>query len=781
MHIETVWIRNFRRLKDVRIDLASDISIFVGANNSGKTSAAHALQLFTAASRDRFSLHDFSSECWDVINAFGEGAEGVELPTISIDIWFNVQPADLHRVVDLLPSLAWEGNLVGIRVELAASDAPALKTSFQEARNRARHAGAQLAEEDQVPAGAEPAQDRGDVGYNPQPRTLCDYLADSTGDRLRRDFELRYYVLDRARFEDDFRPEEGYAPLRLTPDRGRGGKEVLASLVKVDFLHAQRHLTDSNGGARSEDLSRCLSRFYERNLEQRGEDYAAQRALAQSETLLNDHLERVFGPTLDRLAHLGYPGINNPRLLIKTALNPATILSSHEGARVHYAVGPVGGAGTPATLPDRYNGLGFKNLIYMVVELLDVHTRWLDIEDSRPPLHLIFIEEPEAHLHAQLQQVFIRKVLDILAVPDADAPYCTSQLVVSTHSPHILFERGFRPIRYFRRTADTGVQRSQVLSMAAFYEKANDPDDPADRTRDFLERYLRLTHCDLFFADAAILVEGNVERLLIPQMIAKVAPRLQSTYLSVLEIGGAFGHRFKDLIDFLGLTSLIVTDIDSVLPPAIAADQVPPDGEEPADEDDANAEPDIDEQAEEATAARRGRKACMVHEPGALTSNQTLVKWLPGCSTIVDLLDASVDQCIQPRTEAGDALVRVAYQIPVEVSWRGTTAAKMGRTLEEAFALQNLVWCQDADRAELGLRIRGCNQLSLDAIAQSLYRKVKNASFHKTDFALALLAQDPAAWAVPTYIADGLRWLEEQVAPPPLAAAPLADNVDAAA
>ena len=57
MHINALRIRNFRRLKDVRIDLASDLSIFVGANNSGKTSASAALQLFMAASRERFSVH----------------------------------------------------------------------------------------------------------------------------------------------------------------------------------------------------------------------------------------------------------------------------------------------------------------------------------------------------------------------------------------------------------------------------------------------------------------------------------------------------------------------------------------------------------------------------------------------------------------------------------------------------------------------------------------------------------------------------------------------------
>src|SRR6202000_627497 len=96
---------------------------------------------------------------------------------------------------------------------------------------------------------------------------------------------------------------------------------------------------------------------------------------------------------------------------------------------------------------------------------------------------------------------------------------------------------------------------------------ANDPNDATDTTRDFLERYLRLTHCDLFFADAVILVEGNVERLLMPQMIASVSPGLLSTYISVLEGGGAFAYRFRGLIEFLGLTTLVVTDIDSVTAP----------------------------------------------------------------------------------------------------------------------------------------------------------------------------------------------------------------------
>jgi predicted ATP-dependent endonuclease of OLD family len=726
MHIETLRIHNFRRLKDVQIDLAADISIFVGANNSGKTSASHALQLFMAASRERFSVHDFSAESWAAMDAFGDGVDGAALPTISLDIWFHVDAPDLHRVVDLLPSLAWEGTLVGLRVEFAANDAAPLLVNFREARERA-HA--------YIRPGA-----NGGADYHPSPRTLREYLADN----LRREYELRYYVLDRAQFGVTFEEAANYVPLLLTPDKGRGGKDILNSLLRVDFLHAQRHLTDAAAGSRAEDLSRCLSRFYERNLEKRGDDFDAIRALADSEAMLNDHLQRVFEPTLSRLGALGYPGLSNPRLLIKSTLNPATIMGSHDGARVHYALGdPQEGIELP-TLPDRYNGLGFKNLIYMVVELLDLHSQWMDIEENRPPLHLVFIEEPEAHLHAQLQQVFIRKVIDILAIEGDDHAHYVSQLVVTTHSPHILYERGFRPIRYFRRSSTAVAQSSEVLNLSAFYARTANP------TRDFLERYLKLTHCDLFFADAAVLVEGNVERLLLPQMIAKAAPRLQSAYLSILEIGGAFGHRFRTLIEFLGITALIVTDIDSVTAPAAAAEPVVEDDEPPEDQ-------------EESAAG----SACMVHVAGAVTSNQTLIQWLPACTTIADLLNATDDQRTQPRPVDGYALVRVTYQTLVDVTWNVGQTPMAGRTLEEAFALENLAWCQDAARSDLKLRVRGSGGLTAEQLAERLHNRIKSSNFNKTDFALALLAQDPATWTVPRYIADGLRWLEDEVTPVP--------------
>ena len=753
MHLKKLAVRNFRRLQDVVIDLASDISIFVGANNSGKTSVGHALQLFTG--HGRFNVHDFSAELWPSIIAFGAGEGDAALPTVEVDIWLEIGAEDVHRAIDLLPSLAWEGTLVGMRVAYAPIDPEATRTRYTDARERGLAAVDR--NEHDVPV------------FDPAPRHLRDYLRD----HLNEEYELRYFVLDPAKFDANMVAEAGYVPASLA-GRDRSGREILNGILRIDFLNAQRHLSDSPGGARAEDLSRVLSRFYGRNLEQKGEDLDALRALSASEVSLNEHLERVFEPTLRSLAKLGYPGLSNPRMMIRSALDPVQIMSSRDGALVHYALGPDDGAPDPPTLPDRYNGLGFKNLIFMVVELLDLHAQWMAIEENRPPVHLIFIEEPEAHLHAQLQQAFIRKVMDILAIKGADRAAYTSQVVVTTHSTHILYERGFRPIRYFRRSRAETTSTSDVLNLSVFYDSI----DPAVRT--FLERYLKLAHCDLFFADAAVLVEGNVERLLLPQMIETAAPRLQSTYLTILEIGGAFGYRFKALIEFLGLTTLIITDLDSVFGPLAqpeagfgepaGAGDGPVQGAEDAgvahaDEDEDEDEDEGGEVAGQMPAEKPG-KACIAGHPGAATSNQTLLQWLPRRSTVATLWEATVDDKTLARTNDNDALVRVAYQFRTDVTWGGDTLSLAGRTLEEAFALENLDWCQHKDRKPLQLRIAKNDEMDLGELAGRIHKRVQAKSFSKTDFALALLAEDPATWVVPEYIADGIRWLEAEIAPP---------------
>lgn len=745
MHLHSYRLKNFRRLKDAHIELADDISIFVGSNNSGKTSATQAIHAFVSGGRDRFSLYDFSSACWKAfdeaggINLAEPIPDSFSLPSIELDLWFEVAAPDLYLVIPLLPSTAWEGTKVGIRVSLTARNPINLIQNYQEAKTKGTEQAAKLQPGSQ---------------YVPWPRSMTDYLQRE----LKGEYELRYFILDRTQFDENFREIGSYVPEELGGEPGGG--TILKSLIHIDSLGAQRHLADPNpeAGGRSEDLSKRLSRFYKRNLDQRQDDHTALEALFESEQALNSHLDGVFKPMLDRLAKLGYPGISNPRLKIMSALDPAHVMS--QDARVHYQIGD---GEDIVTLPDSYNGLGFKNLIYMVVEILDAQARWLSM-DNRPPLHLIFVEEPEAHLHAQLQQVFIRNVLELLNIEGDDGSIFSSQMVITTHSPHILYERGFKPIRYFRRKKVGNEQLTEVLNLSAFYEA-----QPGDR--DFLERYLKLTHCDLFFSDAAILVEGNVERLLLPIMIRKVAKTLRSACLCILEVGGAFGHRFQSLIEFLGLTTLIVTDIDSVaLVPPEADDPV--DDEEveefevPADEGEGTAlqaQDDGQDPVGEPVAVllkKKYGKACLPNEPGAATSNQTLIKWLPGKLTIEDLRNAS--EADKTHELEDGAKVRVAYQTERAVTWNGSTQNLCGRTLEEDFGLENPEWSQASARKPLGLIVKG-GAADPIALAKGLHQKVSRKNFDKTKFALGVLTENEDAWHVPAYIRDGLVWLKDEV------------------
>lgn len=739
MHLHSFHLKNYRRLKDVHIELASDISIFVGANNSGKTSAAQAIQMFVGAWKDKFSVYDFSSYCWKLFDEIGDSTKEIsKLPSISIDLWFKVQASDLHRVIDLLPSINWSGNLVGVRIEFAAKNHEQLLENFQEAKSQAAERLAKLGDK------------AGD--YIPWPKTLSAYLHKE----LRAEFELRYFVLDYRQFDSEFQQVDGYIPISLTKEDG--GAAVIRKLLRVDCLNAQRHLTDPNAdkgtkSGRSEDLSKLLSQFYQRNLNQREDDHSALKALFDSEQGLNAHLSEVFKPILKKLENIAYPGLNTPRIEIISALNPASVMN--QDARVHYLLGD--GEAT-VTLPDSYNGLGYKNLIYMVVEILDLHEKWKAEEEQRAPLHLIFIEEPEAHLHAQLQQVFIRNILGLMNIDDEIDGAYISQTVVTTHSPHILYERGFTPIRYFRRGNSHEGQSCAVLNLSRFYEQTDLKD------RDFLQRYLKLTHCDLFFADAAILVEGNVERLLLPAMIEKEAKGLRSACLSILEVGGAFGHRFRKLIEYLGVTVLIITDIDSVeRTPANVAET---DDDDEIDDLELAAESEVGAGAEPSIPEKKPRttyRICPADKPDAITANYTLRLWLPRLKTIADLKAASTEAKVQMPTDLTPAKIRVAYQTAEDVTFNKCTARICGRTLEEAFGLANAGWCQASEHSHLKLKLK-TEPSTLEELALGLHKRVVGKNFDKTRFALGLLTEKKSDWTVPAYIIEGLQWLNGELA-----------------
>ncbi len=175
MYLHSYRIKNYRRLRDVYIELASDISIFVGSNNSGKTSATQALYAFASGSKAKFSLYDFSSACWKDFDVLGNlpegGAEQPELPSISLDLWFEVAVSDLYLVMPLLPGIAWQGTQVGIRIEFAPRNCVELLGKFRTARAEAKEKVAAL-------------EKRENEKYVPWPKSLTDYLKNELLNRV---------------------------------------------------------------------------------------------------------------------------------------------------------------------------------------------------------------------------------------------------------------------------------------------------------------------------------------------------------------------------------------------------------------------------------------------------------------------------------------------------------------------------------------------------------------------------------------------------------------------
>lgn len=130
-----------------------------------------------------------------------------------------------------------------------------------------------------------------------------------------------------------------------------------------------------------------------------------------------------------------------------------------------------------------------------------------------------------------------------------------------------------------------------------------------------------------------------------------------------------------------------------------------------------------------------------------------------GQGRIDELLAADAVAKTIPGDATGFGSVRVTYPCTVNLTHHGEQIARAGRTLEVAFAFDNLDWTQEYDNRELKLRVRAPQ--NLEDLALRLHNKVHGSNYKKTDFALALLAKDPDGWIVPRYIAEGLQWLED--------------------
>ncbi len=771
MHIQHVEIGNFRKLKAVRIDISEQKTVFVGANNSGKTSAMVALRRFLVEPSE-FTVNDLTLSHWTKINASaarweaavaaGEAPAALDWSEVLpfLDVWLSVASNELHYVQKLLPTLDWEGGHLGVRLRLEPKDAASLQREYLKARAAITELLAQPVAAAPVVEGSEGTADVivemvsapsavPAFTFSLWPQSMMDFL----GRRLRGMFTVRAYLLDPVALTT---PQGGLAlPQVLSPDSDPLDGDPFKGLICIDEISAQRGFGHA-GGKRipNEDdykydpqearggkkLSAQLRSYYTQHLDPHEKpepkDLTALQALHDAETAFEARLTEGFAAALKELEQIGYPGVTDPKLTITTRIKPTDGLN--HGSAVQYEVPThLAEAAKGHRLPEDSNGLGYQNLVSIVFALMSFRDRWMRVgkagisvadEDSFvPPLHLVLVEEPEAHLHAQVQQVFIKQAYAVLRKHPklGDAAALKTQLVVSTHSSHLAHECDFASLRYFRRLpAPTEAGAVPIASVVNLSEVFGD----ADLTEQFVTRYLKAVHCDLFFADGAVLIEGPAERILVPHFVRERPDfeYLRRCYITWLEIGGSHAHRLKRLLEHLGLTTLIITDIDAKDGTSGAAQ--PP--------------------------KRNG---------GQKARNETLKSWVPVEDSLDALLDKTGSDLV--KEDPSGYAIRVAYQQPITLSFQSKPPAEaLANTFEDALLYENPTLFAGLPGHGLISKFRDAlaNSADLEALAAAVHLALKSGN--KAEFALDLLYSDKiTTLKVPAYIHDGLVWLALQL------------------
>lgn len=729
MRILAINIQNFRKLLQCHIDFSKKTTLFVGANNSGKTSAMDALGKFLA---DRsFTFNDITISERSDINQIGDRwiQEGCEEPADlaewesfvpKMDIWLDVSRNEIHYVAGIIPTLKWRGGKLGVRLTFLPKDISKLFSEYREAYFASRK--------------TEKAKEKLEIRL--YPKNLCEFLEKN----LNTYFSIKTFILDPAKAEAD-EPQTTPFEMECFTDN------PLKGIIKVDMIDAQRGFADPDNADGTEGAKKQLSEqmrsYYDKHLDPEKspspEDLDFLQATEEARKAFDRNLAIKFEPAIHELEGLGYPGIADPKLTIATKMSTGETLK-HDAA-VQYALSK---SDDTLKLPEKYNGLGYQNLISMVFDLMRFRDDWMregkakqakkDSDRAIEPLHLVLVEEPEAHLHVQVQQVFIRKAYDVLTNHKfiKENGNFSTQLVISTHSSHVARETDFADLRYFKRLSEgseSTIATSKVINLSDVFGKE-------DETDKFVTRYLQATHCDLFFADAAILVEGSAENMLLPHFIRNKYPKLYQRYISILSINGRHSHRLNPLIEKLCIPTLVIADMDS--------------------------------------AEKEGhhKAACPERGKGLISSNYTIAQWLVKERDLDKLLALPSAKKEIIKETPYKYSIRVAYQTPVAIDYDGAAKEAIASTFEDCLVYTNYHLFKGISTDDTGSLVKSVSDeinsaSSFEDFHKGVYEILRNGkSDQKAEFALDLIyAVDPSELIVPAYIDEGLEWLQSYLDP----------------
>lgn len=677
MKIKDISIKNFRLLEGIRLNVEDDITLIVGKNNTGKTSLFEVINMFFSE-KNNFSFHDFSQstytqfeECYRIFEELQEETDDEKknelevslissMPSIQLEIQIEYDKAkdSLINLSEFISDLDDAKNTATIKLQYQSKESIRLFTSFD--------------------------------GKKEKEQNLIEWLNENISSY----FDIKCFGGDNL-IEDNF-------------------KRKLLSVLCFETIQASRKLDDTKSD-KNKTLAVGFSDYYRETNKDNNEDVEdLEKKLKETSTVLNEKYENILKELLKQLKLFGVePHLTIPEIVLQAGFDPENILKNN--IKYFYRQNNI-------TLPENFNGLGYSNLIYLVLKVISFIEKFKKAAPiNKAETLTILIEEPEAHLHPQMQQVFISQIKKAIK-ETKEKEGLSVQVLISTHSSHIVtevgidVERSFERIRYFSKLYEKSEKRYrvEVKDFNDFKHKESDSE-----TFRFLKQYMSLHRCDIFFADKVILVEGTTERVLLPLMINKVAESLNNEYVSIIEVGGAYTVKFKELLKFVNAKSLIITDIDSINP-------------------------------------AENRRACPTDTANAETSNSTLLKWLPKKKLISDLIKCT------DKDKYDSELIRVAYQI------KENGSEYVARSLEEAIINKNKSFFNSTYKVENedgdeDKSVKDSFSLLKGKDINKSPNELAPESGEKTDFTFDLMvfneSETHLKWEVPKYIEEGLVWL----------------------
>jgi predicted ATP-dependent endonuclease of OLD family len=663
-------------LKELDVDFEDILSLVIGKNNSGKTSLLSILQKFLSDNKPEFSFEDFSIEAQQKIIAGEKEEKKVEeyqeiALSLKLCITYSVLD-DIGEAAILLMDLDDKNHKLIALYEYVLS-------------------------------------------YEKYIRLRNDYL-EYKEKGIERDFEyfvstnINKYFTVRIRAVE-YGNEDNFKEISI---------EQMKAIIALQTIGAKRDVDNEQGHSKS--LSILAGKYYNASVKSEAEFPNLQNQLKKTDEDLTTIYQGVFAPVVKEIADMSY-NPHEAELSIFSTLSEKKIFQDNTTVKYKH---------NETLLPEDYNGLGYLNLFAIIFNIrikLDQLSKKSRPDEKPTPLNLLFIEEPEAHTHPQMQYVFITNIKKVLENHCKEEEPFSLQTIISTHSSHIVSQCDFKDIKYFYRESPVSVKSRSLKKLYTIMVTAEDQPTIQDQERvyRFIKQYITLNRAELFFADKVILIEGDTERMLLFAMMKKLDIKttkdkndvpLLSQNISIIEVG-AYSLVFATFLGFLNIKTLIITDLDS------------------------------------AKKGDSGRwRKCRYTE--GISSTNASIKYFTGENELEKIISApsiyGYDNSTDKWVNNLDGQLKIAFQKKQH--------NYQARSFEDAFISCNKEFIVNNKESFVGLK--NIDKLSEPSI--DFYDIADSCIDSKTSFALDVLmygGEQNEKWNIPLYIEEGLQWLKQ--------------------